>query len=125
MMLLAAKFADMWNGWIPSGPSVKAFKPMVEKLEKACLEVGRDPKTLLRTLDIQVDSMGLYEKLNPGGIMKPILGTKEEIANAILSFNEIGVHEVRCYVVSQDSAKGKLEALESMAEIINLVHIND
>ncbi len=125
MMLLAAKFADMWNGWIPSGPSVKGFKPMVEKLEKACIEVGRDPKSLLRTLDIQVDSMGLYEKLNPGGIMKPILGTKEEIAKAILSFTEIGVHEVRCYVVSQDSAKGKLEALESMAEVINLVHLTD
>lgn len=95
MMRLASRFADVWNGWVPAGPSVEAFRPMVEKLEQACEEVGRDPATLRRTLDIQVDSLGLYEELMPGGNGKPIAGTSEEIASAILAFKEIAVDEVR------------------------------
>lgn len=122
MMRLAARFADGWNGWVPSDPSVKIFKPMIEKLARSCEEIGRDPNSIKRTLDIQIDSLGVYEKLRPGGNMKPISGTSKQIANAILSFRDIQVDEVRCYVVSRDAAEEKLLAFESMAEIINLVH---
>ncbi len=122
MMQLTARFADGWNGWISLSPSVNAFRPMIQKLEKACEDVGRDPKTLRRTLDIQVDSLNIYEELRPGGKMKPISGTSEEIANTILSFDTIGVDEVRCYVVSRDSPEDKLKAIDSMAEIVKLVN---
>jgi alkanesulfonate monooxygenase SsuD/methylene tetrahydromethanopterin reductase-like flavin-dependent oxidoreductase (luciferase family) len=122
MMRLTARFADVWNGWVPAGPSVTAFRPMVKKLEQACEQAGRDPATLRRSLDIQVDPLGYYEELSPGGSGKPIAGTSEEIAKAILAFKEIAVGEVRCYAVSKDTAEAKLKTIESMAEIVNLVH---
>jgi len=122
MMRLAARFADVWNGWVPAGPSVTAFRPMVKKLEGACEQVGRDPATLRRSLDIQVDPLGCYEELSPGGSGKPIAGSCQEIAEAILSFKEISVDEVRCYAFSKDTAEAKLKTIDTMAEIVNLVH---
>jgi alkanesulfonate monooxygenase SsuD/methylene tetrahydromethanopterin reductase-like flavin-dependent oxidoreductase (luciferase family) len=122
MMRLAARYADGWNGWVSSNPSIETFKPMIKRLEKACKEVGRNINTLRRTLDIQVDSQGLYETLRPGGNTKPIAGTSKEIADKILSFKNINVDEVRCYVISQETPQEKLKSIESMKEIIKFVH---
>ncbi len=122
MMQLTARFADVWNGWVPVelGPSVESFRPMVAELERACQEVGRDPATLRRSLDIQVDQLGLYDEGE-----KPISGSSEEIAEAILAFQEIGVDEVRCYPYwpMPETPGDRQKMIESMAKIVDLVHI--
>lgn len=121
MMRLAARFADIWNGWVPlkQGPSINSFRPFIESLEQACEDVGRDPATLRRSLDIQVDLLGLHE-----GGEKPISGTNEEIAEVILSFQEIAVDEVRCYPYwpETEAVGERQKMIESMVEIVNLVH---
>ena len=121
MMQLTARFADVWNGWVPveQGPSVESFRPMVAELERACQEVGRDPATLRRSLDIQVDQLGLYDEGE-----KPIAGSSEEIAEAILAFQEIGVDEVRCYPYwpMPETPGDRQKMIESMAKIVDLVH---
>lgn len=121
MMHLTARFADVWNGWVPveQGPSVESFRPMVAELERACQEVGRDPATLRRSLDIQVDQLGLCDEGE-----KPIAGSSEEIAEAILAFQEIGVDEVRCYPYwpMPEMPGDRQKMIESMAKIVDLVH---
>ena len=121
MMQLTARFADVWNGWVPveQGPSVESFRPMVAELERACQEVGRDPATLRRSLDIQVDQLGLCDEGE-----KPIAGSSEEIAEAILAFQEIGVDEVRCYPYwpMPEMPGDRQKMIESMAKIVDLVH---
>jgi len=121
MMHLTARFADVWNGWVPveKGPSVESFRPMIEELERACQEVGRYPATLRRSLDIQVDPLSLHDEGE-----KPIAGTSEEIAEAILAFQEIGVDEVRCYPYwpMPETHGDRRKMIESMAEIVDLVH---
>ncbi len=121
MMHLTARFADVWNGWVPveKGPSVESFRPMVEELERACQEVGKDPATLRRSLDIQVDTLSRHDEGE-----EPIAGTSEEIAEAILAFQEIGVDEVRCYPYwpMPEKPGDRRKMIESMAEIVDLVH---
>ena len=46
MLRLTAKHADWWN---VSSTDIRAYSRMVEELERACAEVGRDPSTLRRT----------------------------------------------------------------------------
>jgi alkanesulfonate monooxygenase SsuD/methylene tetrahydromethanopterin reductase-like flavin-dependent oxidoreductase (luciferase family) len=55
---------------------------------------------------------------------KPIAGTSEEIAEAILAFQEIGVDEVRCYPYwpMPEMPGDRPKMIESMAEIVDLVH---
>ena len=121
MMHLTAQFADVWNGWVPveKGPSVESFRPMVEELERACQEVGKDPATLRRSLDIQVDPLSRHDEGE-----KPIAGSSEEIAEAILAFQEIGVDEVRCYPdwPMPEMPGDRRNMIESMSEIVDLVH---
>lgn len=121
MMHLTARFADVWNGWVPveKGPSIETFRPMVDELERACQEVGKDPATLRRSLDIQVDPLSLHDEGE-----KPITGTSEEIAEAILVFRDIGIDEVRCYPYwpMPEKPGDRRKMIESMAEIVDLVH---
>jgi alkanesulfonate monooxygenase SsuD/methylene tetrahydromethanopterin reductase-like flavin-dependent oxidoreductase (luciferase family) len=92
---------------------------MVEELARACQEVGKDPANLRRSLDIQVDTLNRHDEGE-----KPIAGTSEEIAGAILAFQEIGVDEVRCYPYwpMQETPGDRRKMIESMAEIVDLVH---
>jgi alkanesulfonate monooxygenase SsuD/methylene tetrahydromethanopterin reductase-like flavin-dependent oxidoreductase (luciferase family) len=46
MLRLTAKCADWWN---VSSTSLARYRPMVERLEQYCRELGRDPSTIRRT----------------------------------------------------------------------------
>jgi len=46
MLRLTAKYADWWS---VSSTSLAEYRPMVERLEGYCLELGRDPATIRRT----------------------------------------------------------------------------
>ncbi len=46
ILRLIARYADWWN---VSGVSIDNYKLFVQECERACEEVGRDPKTLRRT----------------------------------------------------------------------------
>ena len=92
---------------------------MIEMLERACEQVDRDPATLYRTLDIQVDPLSLHDEGE-----EPITGTSDEIAEAILAFREIGIDEVRFYPYWSipETPGDRRKSIESMAEIVDLVH---
>ena len=46
MLRLTAKYADWWN---VSSTGVEGYQRLVEECERACADVGRDPKTLRRS----------------------------------------------------------------------------
>ena len=120
-MRLAARFADHWGGYVVGGPyTVDSYRPMLEELELACEEVGRDPDTLGRSVDVPVDPHGRFAELRPDAEHLPITGTSEQIAEAILAFEELGLEELRCETVGllNDGAA----TVESMAEVVELVH---
>lgn len=119
MMRLAARFGDMWNGFVWNYQRADSFRPMIEELDRACDEVGRDPATLTRTVDVAVD-------LGVGGDSPLaeflISGTHEEIADTLLEFGEIGVEEVHCYLYPAPPPEAARKAIESMADVVETVH---
>ena len=118
MLRLVARYADEWNWWtwdetIPE--AIERLTPIVEDLERACEESGRDPSTLGRTID-------LYSITPPGmnpetSMTNPIRGTADEIASHILALGQLGVDEVRCDLTDKSRA-----AVEAMAPIVDAVH---
>src|SRR5207244_1247769 len=55
MLRLTAKYADMWNGWLPFVRShADQVAPLRAAVDAACAAVGRDPATLVRTLGVGV-----------------------------------------------------------------------
>jgi len=118
MMSLVAKYADEWNwwGWDETGEQTRTrLHPIIQSLERALGEIGRDPSGLTRTFD-------LYSVL-PGGLAADhgqkniVTGESEEIAHSILELGELGFEEVRV-----DLWPRSIAAIEAMAPVVDLVH---
>lgn len=118
MLRLTARFADGWNWWCIGRPDLEALRLLVAELERACEEVGRDPATLRRTLDVySVDPLGTFS-----GSEEPIAGSPVEIGGALLRFGELGFDEVRCNVFPVDSLEALPTAIEALGGAVERVH---
>lgn len=113
MMRLAARFGSAWNWWTGDpAESVEALRPKVEMLEEACAEVGRDPETLGRTVDVY--SFGVEGSEVADHVFS---GSDEEIAELLLDHRVLGIDEVRV-----DLHPKTTEAIERFAPIVAAVH---
>ncbi len=118
MLRLTARYADGWNWWSSGRPDLGALRPILAELDRACEEIGRDPATLQRTLDVySVDPLGRF-----AGREEPIGGDPSAIADALLGFAEVGVEEVRVNVGPLDSLDALPRAIEALADVVDEVH---
>lgn len=118
MLGLVARYADQWNWWAwdETLEEVRVrFEPILETLDAALEEEGRDPSTLGRTFDLySVQAAGVEAE---HGMERPVGGSPEEIAEYILGLGALGFTEVRCDVWPKS-----VEAIEAMAPVVELVH---
>lgn len=127
MLRLVARYADGWNWWtLDHRSATETLRPIVEELERACDEVGRDPATLNRSLDFYTvaplssgDESGALGKADDVDGMAPtaLTGTAEEIGATLLGFAALGFDEIRCDVHPKTP-----EGIEAMREVVDLVH---
>jgi alkanesulfonate monooxygenase SsuD/methylene tetrahydromethanopterin reductase-like flavin-dependent oxidoreductase (luciferase family) len=119
MLGLVAAYADAWNwwGWDETfDEMIERMTPIIAMLDAACEAIGRDPSTLPRTYD-------LYTVVPPGfsaegvGMDHAVIGSADEIAERILSLDEIDIVEVRCDIYPKS-----VEAIAAMQPVIDLVH---
>jgi len=119
MMVLAARFADECNLFSEKPQTVETFRPMIEQLEETCVEVGRDPKKMRRSVDMLVNVAG--DPAGAEGIpANMVTGSIEEIAGTMLDLQGLGVGEVHCYLGPRTIAAR--ERLERAAELVELLH---
>ena len=118
MLRLCARLADGWNWWgSPPDPNA-VLRPVLEELERACDEEGRDPASIIRTVDLYS-----YDVLGITGADRPVwkvAGSADEIAHSILELAEIGIDEVRVDVVARPG--GRVDAVAAMAPVVEAVH---
>jgi alkanesulfonate monooxygenase SsuD/methylene tetrahydromethanopterin reductase-like flavin-dependent oxidoreductase (luciferase family) len=128
MLRLVARYADCWNWWtLDHRSATDGLRPIIEDLDRACREVGRDPTTLGRSLDFYTvapldrgdDESALTGTAEEVDGMQPIAltGTAEEISQTLLGFAEMGFDEVRCDVYPKT-----IEGIQAMKEVVELVH---
>lgn len=123
MIRLAVRFADGWNTWSPGSQNVEGFRPFVEEVNTACDELGRDPATLTRSLDVAVDTRPLMG-LEPDELT-PIFvhGDSEQIASQLLAFrDELGIDEVRCLLFPYPETKTRPDVITALGDVVELVH---
>lgn len=91
MLKLTAQYADLWNTGYMGKPETMA-EPFA-KIEAACRAVGRDPQTIGVTALI-----GLwfpeFQATKPRFFDDPLVGSAEEIAEAIRGYAELGVQHI-------------------------------
>lgn len=110
MLRIIARYADAWNTvWHGSAAPIAAEMAAVDA---ACLEVGRDPKSLVRTAGGNIAMPGAT-----GRRPKPMTGSAEEIAANILEFRELGITH---FVAGLDACTP--QSLEQFGRVIELVN---
>ncbi len=118
MLRLAARYADLWNGWVAFDRSDPAeVPPLREAVDAACREVGRDPATLGRTMTVLVDFVGTPDLaarvIRPDSNPDPITGSPAMIARALHAFTAEGITHIQ--VVLQPN---NLAGIERFAPVI-------
>lgn len=119
MMRIAAPSMDMWNTWFDwFGNRPEGLLPLVENLERACAEVGRDATTVEKTAAVHVQlDRGLGRKTRgesrPGA--GPISGSHEDIANGLAAFSEAGISHIQVVLDPIDAA--------GVAELVQIVDL--
>jgi alkanesulfonate monooxygenase SsuD/methylene tetrahydromethanopterin reductase-like flavin-dependent oxidoreductase (luciferase family) len=121
MLGLTARYADRWNAWLTWGRSwPDAVPPLREKVDAACVAVGRDPATLERSVAILVAAPGAEARVvstSPTGAGEPLRGTPEEIAGALRGFAREGIAEVQ--VVHAPNTVRGIEAFAPVLEALD------
>jgi alkanesulfonate monooxygenase SsuD/methylene tetrahydromethanopterin reductase-like flavin-dependent oxidoreductase (luciferase family) len=113
MMRLAARHADHWNIWANAfGNRAADLAPIQGKMDGYCREVGREPKSLVRSASVLVDFENPYGR--PGQAVPSLTGTARELADEYLRYAEAGVDLLQLYPdpCSVDGIKRCAEALE-------------
>jgi alkanesulfonate monooxygenase SsuD/methylene tetrahydromethanopterin reductase-like flavin-dependent oxidoreductase (luciferase family) len=99
MLRITLPHVSAWNAWFTwFGNDLEGYRPMRQRVDDACLAVGRDPATLERTVALFVTFPGaqgrqLGDLGGPGAT--PIPGEPEAVATALEAFAADGVAHVQ------------------------------
>lgn len=101
MLGLAARHADSWNAYFTRiGNRASGVPAVREIVDAACVEAGRDPATLERTVAAFVDYSGTAggtSSMNPAGT-PAMRGTAEEIAEEMRAYAREGISHVQMHL---------------------------
>jgi alkanesulfonate monooxygenase SsuD/methylene tetrahydromethanopterin reductase-like flavin-dependent oxidoreductase (luciferase family) len=120
MLQLAARFADEWNWWTSESAGATHLQTLGEEVDRACEEIGRDPATLRRSVD-------LFSVATPGtpapssSEVLQLDGSPDQMADAILAYGTLGFDEIRCDLKARSDAP-RTEAIAWMADVVARVH---
>lgn len=116
MLKLVARYGDAWNwwGWDERLEELSTrIKPLIDRLDRACQDEGRDPETVMRTFDLYTVVPEGFEDVDGLEMKQPISGSSDQIAEYLFGIGELGFDEVRCDVWPRTS-----EAIEAMRPVV-------
>jgi alkanesulfonate monooxygenase SsuD/methylene tetrahydromethanopterin reductase-like flavin-dependent oxidoreductase (luciferase family) len=119
MLRLVARYGDAWNwwGWDESLEEVSTrIKPLIDQLEQACQDEGRDPEAMMRTFDLYTVIPEGFENAEGLEMKQPVAGSPDQIAEYLLGIGGLGFDEVRCDVWPRTR-----EAIEAMDPVVKAV----
>lgn len=91
MLRLTAEYADIWNAWEVNTP--EEVTSAQEKVDAACVEMGREPASLQRSCSILVDLPGRAGRPREDG--QVLIGNPETLANSLRRHADLGISHVQ------------------------------
>lgn len=119
MLKLVARYGDAWNwwGWDESLEELSTrIAPLIDLLDRACQDEGRDPQTVMRTFDLYTVVPEGFEDADGLEMKQPVTGSSGQIAEYLLGIGELGFDEIRCDLWPKTS-----EAIEAMRPVVKEV----
>jgi len=120
MLRITAPHVDLWNTWhVWFGNNPSGLAPLINVLETACADVGRDPSEIEKTAAIYVQlsrGKGRVAGSEDRPQAAPISGSHDEIARSIAAFADAGMDHIQVVLDPIDA-----DAVEELAAIIDLI----
>lgn len=94
MLRLTLPHVDQWNIWFASfGNEVAGLQPHIERIDRLCAEVGRDPAEIEKTAAVLVAGPGARFRTAAGRHQEfgAIEGDPAEVARRLLEFRDAGI----------------------------------
>lgn len=99
MLEITMPHVDAWNAWFAQfGNSVEGYLPLRDRVDAACLAVGRDPGEVERTVALLVafpDAIGRAAGSDTDATPEPIPSDASTLAPALRAFADAGVRHVQ------------------------------
>lgn len=120
MLRATMAHADMWNSWfLGFDNNAAGLDGLRETVDQACIDVGRDPAEVERTVAVYVQlargtgrEPGEKQRSGPA----PIRGSHEEIALALRAFEPAGISHLQVVLDPID-----VGGVEELAEVLTLL----
>jgi probable F420-dependent oxidoreductase len=112
MLGLTARFADLWNFDLWGNRRPAELVPIREAVDAACVEAGRDPATLGRTLGLTINPLGRTDI----PAHDAITGSPQELAHLLRGFQQEGISHFQVLLLPDSFAS--LEAFAPTLELL-------
>jgi probable F420-dependent oxidoreductase len=113
MLRLTAELADHWNGGLRS---LEEVPPLLKAVEAACREVGRDPASLTRSVEVLVRVVrdGDDARAVAPAEKREIRGDPESVATQLRRFADLGIDHLQVQL-----RPNSLAGVEAFAPVID------
>jgi alkanesulfonate monooxygenase SsuD/methylene tetrahydromethanopterin reductase-like flavin-dependent oxidoreductase (luciferase family) len=111
MLRLTAELADHWNGGLRR---IEEVPPLLEAVEAACRDVGRDPATLTKSIEVLVRTLPAADGARADD--REIGGGPEPIAAELRKYADLGIDHLQVQL-----RPNNLEGVEAFAPVIERV----
>jgi alkanesulfonate monooxygenase SsuD/methylene tetrahydromethanopterin reductase-like flavin-dependent oxidoreductase (luciferase family) len=116
MMRIVARWTDAWNSAWVARPDDPLLMGRMAELDRACLEVGRDPASLVRTAGVSIRFPDADLPGPTGDRAKDLMGSTDELAAGLARFADVGYAEVMIW--PEPMTIGSVEAIgEAVARL--------
>ena len=120
MLRIAVPHVAMWNSWFTAfDNSAEGLGSLIEGVDAACAEVGRDPATLERTAAVYLQFQRGSGRIAGSGehpVVAPISGSRSEMAESLSRFAEAGIGHVQAVLDPIDA-----RSVEELGEVMDLI----
>ena len=121
MLRITMPHVDAWNAWHAwYGNSLDGLPGVLDKVDSACREVGRDPREVLRTTTVLLELAGGTGRESGNTdtrSVEPLRGSTEQIAAGLRAYAQHGIGHLQLVLdpITAESIEHLAPALELLA----------
>jgi len=120
MLRIAAPHVDLWNSWYTGfGNDPGGLPPLLETVDAACRDIGRDPAEIERTAAVLVQLDRGNGRIAGSGErpeVTPITGSRSDMAESLARFGAAGITHLQVVLDPIDA-----RAVTEMGEVLALL----
>ncbi len=116
MLRIATPHAEMWNTWYTAfGNRAAGIRPLLDEVDAACEDVGRDPATMARSAAVYVQ-VGRGRGRTAGSTerpeVEPISGSRDQMAEQLMAIVDAGINHLQLVIDPIDD-----RSIQEMGEV--------